>query len=397
MAKERWIKPRHRFVRKYLGGIFLPYARRRYGIEIEPFDPKGRPHLILMNHQTAYDQFFISMAYPGAVYYVASEDLFSIGFVSRLIEFLVAPIPIKKSTSDLAAVKYCLRVAKEGGTIAMAPEGNRTFSGKTEHMKPAVAKLAKLLKMPIAFFRIEGGYGVHPRWSDVIRKGKMRAYISRVLEPEEYRSMTNEELFEVIERELYLDETELPYSYVHPKRAEYLERILYVCPECGLSEFESHGDTVECLRCGRRARYTEEKTFEGDFPFKNMKEWYEWQEKYISDLDPAQFVDAPVYTEEVQFSLVHIRKKKTRLSKNASLQLYGDRFLCRTEEKTYEFPFDAVTAVSVLGRNKLNIYTENELYQVKSGKRFNAVKFANFYYHYINVKKGEHDAEFLGL
>ena len=58
-----------------------------------------------MNHQTAFDQFFIGMTFKGAVYYVASEDLFSNGWVSSLLRWLVAPIPIKKQTTPAATAQ----------------------------------------------------------------------------------------------------------------------------------------------------------------------------------------------------------------------------------------------------------------------------------------------------
>jgi hypothetical protein len=48
----------------------------------------------------------------------------------------------------------CLRVAREGGTIALAPEGNRTYSGKTEYMNPAIAALARKLALPIALYSV---------------------------------------------------------------------------------------------------------------------------------------------------------------------------------------------------------------------------------------------------
>lgn len=112
------------------------------------------------------------MIYRGPVYYVASEDLFSNGFVSGLLRYAVAPIPIRKQTTDIRSVMNCIKVAKEGGTIAIAPEGNRTFSGRTEYIKPSIVGLVRVLKLPVAFIRIEGGYGVQPRWSDVVRKGK---------------------------------------------------------------------------------------------------------------------------------------------------------------------------------------------------------------------------------
>ena len=65
---------------------------------------------------------------------------------------------------------------------------------RRRRMNPAIAGLARMLKLPIALFRIEGGYGVHPRWSDVVRRGRMHAYVSRVIEPEEFAGLSKAEL-----------------------------------------------------------------------------------------------------------------------------------------------------------------------------------------------------------
>ena len=222
--KERvpWLRPRHRVVRNIAYAVLYPYTKLKYNIKIEPFREQGdRAYLILMNHQTAFDQFFVGMTFRGPVYYVASEDLFSNGWISSLLRWLVAPIPIKKQTSDVGAVKNCIRVAREGGTIAIAPEGNRTYSGRTGYMNPAIAGLARMLKLPIALFRIEGGYGVHPRWSDVVRRGRMRAYVSRVIEPEEFAGLSKAELESVIERGLYVDEGVADGTFESDRRAEY--------------------------------------------------------------------------------------------------------------------------------------------------------------------------------
>ena len=155
--KTQWVKPRHRIAVALVHLFFGFYVRMRYHITIEPFREQcKRPYLIVMNHQTAYDQFFVGMTFHRPVYYVASEDLFSMGWVSSLIRWLVEPIPIRKQTTDIQAVKNCIRVAREGGTICLAPEGNRTFHGKTIYMNPAIGGLAKKLGLPIAIFRIEG-------------------------------------------------------------------------------------------------------------------------------------------------------------------------------------------------------------------------------------------------
>ena len=197
--RQKWVKLRHRIISSLASRVLRPYITLKYHVKIERFkEQNGRQYCIVMNHQTAFDQFFIGLAFKGPVYYVASEDLFSNGFISKLLRWAVAPIPIKKQVTDIKAVMNCMRVAKEGGNIGIFPEGNRTFSGETTYINPAIGGLAKKLGLPIAFFKIEGGYGVQPRWSDVRRKGKMSAYVSSVLEPEEYKSWTNEQLYQPI-------------------------------------------------------------------------------------------------------------------------------------------------------------------------------------------------------
>lgn len=399
---KRWTKKRHSIITAVLRVFIAPYTTWRYGIKVERFKEQGsRPYLILMNHQTAFDQFFVAMAFKGPVYYLATEDIFSKGWVSSLIRWLVAPIPIKKQTTDLVAVVNCIKVAKEGGTIAIAPEGNRTYSGKTEYMSSSIATLARKIKLPIALFRIEGGYGIQPRWSDVIRKGKMRAYVSHVIEPEEYAELSNDELFALIEKGLYVDEGNAEHIFKSKKRAEYLERAMYVCPFCGLSEFESNGTIIRCKKCGRKIVYGEDTTLSGvgfDFLHRFVTQWYDYQKEYVNALDVMKYIDIPMYESSAMLSEVIVNKHKKRIRKVTQVRLYGDRItMDEAGELPLVFPFDEVSAVSVLGRNKLNIYHEKRVYQLKSDKRFNALKYVNIYYRYRNIHKGDIDGKFLGL
>ena len=395
--KKRWLRFRHRVVVPLIHIFFGPYVRWKYHIRIEPFRQEGRrPYLILMNHQTAYDQFFVGMTFRQPVYYIASEDIFSLGWVSDLIRWLVAPIPIRKQTTDIKAVKDCIRVAREGGSICLAPEGNRTFHGRTVYMNPAIASLAKKLELPIVFFRIEGGYGIHPRWSDVVRGGRMRSYVSRVMEPEEYAAMTKDQLMEVIRQELFVDEGRDTGAYPHPKNAEFLERAMYVCPECGLTTFESEGDIIRCTKCGLQVRHLPNKELEGigcAFPHRFVADWYDWQNDFIAGADLMALTEAPVYEETVQLSRVHLYQFKEPLKENATVRLYGDRI--SIDDQVY--PFETLGAVVVLGKNKINLYAGDDILQLKGGKRFNALKYVNFFHKYKNLKSGDSHGKFLGL
>lgn len=399
--RAKWLKFRHRIVRNVACAILKPYCIVKYGLKVERFkEQNGRQYLVLFNHQTGFDQFFVGMAFKGPIYYLASEDIFSLGFISSLLRYLVAPIPIKKQTTDIQAILNCIRVAKEGGTIALAPEGNRTYSGRTEYMSPAIASLARKLKLPIAIYHIEGGYGVHPRWSDVVRKGKMRGYVAQVIEPEEYAFLSDDELFAMIEKGLYVDEAVADGNFYHKKNAEYLERVLYVCPDCGLSTFESHNTTVKCLKCGKETEYLPSKELKGvgyDLPFRFVADWYNYQKDYVNNLNTLENCDAPLYDEMASIAEVVPYKKKIPLQENASVKLYGDRIVTTINENETAFPFAEVSAVSVLGKNKLNIYHKDKIYQLKGSKSFNALKYVNLYYRYKNIIKGDNNVKFLGL
>lgn len=399
---KQWVKPRHRFVRNLLYVLLYPYIRLRYGITIEKLKEQGdRQYVVLLNHQTPFDQFFLGVAFKGAVYYLATEDIFSLGWISSVIRYLVAPIPIKKQAADSAAVRNCIRVARQGGTIAIAPEGNRTYSGRTEYMNPTIVPLVKKLGLPVALFRIEGGYGVEPRWSDVKRRGKMRASVSRVIEPEELRALSDDQVMDIIREGLAVDEAKIGGEYHHKKSAEYVERALYVCPFCGFSKFESHGDTFACCTCHRQMRYLPNKQLEGigfALPHHDMGEWYHAQYDFVNAWDPRKHTETPVFTDVADLYRVIVYKHKERLHKAVAVALYGDRIAIN--EGTADemvFPFEEITAIAVLGRNKLNVYHGEQVYQLKGDKRFNALKYVNLCYRYKNISRGEENGIFLGL
>ncbi len=396
----RWCLPRHRTLRKLLAFPVWALTHLRYPVRIEK-ERSGGQALILFNHQTALDQFLVSLAFRQPVYYVASEDLFSVGPLARAMEYAVAPIPIKKQATDIRAVKTCLRVAKEGGTIAIAPEGNRTYSGRPCHMNPAIGSLAKKLGLPVLLFRIEGGYGVHPRWSDTVRRGPMRAYVSERIEPEELKKLSPAQLCERIRRGLDVDETQLPGRYRGGKRAEYLERMLYVCPKCGFSRFESRKNTVRCLSCGLEARYGEDKTFSCDdpaFSYRFAADWYAAQEDFVNALDTREHTETPLFRDEAALYRVILYERKELLRKRAAVALYGDRIVIdEGTQGELVLPFGELSTVTVLGKNKLNLYHGETLCQLKGDKRFNALKYVQICARSKNIAGGDLDGKFLGL
>ena len=73
-----------------------------------------------------------------------------------------------------------------------------------------------------------------------------------------------------------------------------------------------------------------------------------------------------------------------------SILAVSDNLISNVKYKVEEF-----TGIEV---EKINIYVEDKVYQIKSDARFNALKYVNFFYHYKGIEKGDSDGkQFLGL
>ena len=108
--------------------------------------------------------------------------------------------------------------------------------------------------------------------------------------------------------------------------------------------------------------------------------------------------EAPLFRDQGQLSEVILYKRKQLLFDKVNISLYGDRVLIENPDGTQiNMPFGEMTAAAVLGRNKLNLYFGDHVYQIYGGKRFNAMKYVNFFHRYQNIIRGEENGEFLGL
>ena len=395
--KNTWIKPRHRRWWNFANWLLRPIVDHGYNMEIVPFEDNKGQYLVLCNHQTPFDQFFISRMFKGNIYFVCTEDLLSNNLFGGIIKHTIQPIPIQKGAMDFGVIKACAKVAKEGGTIIVFPEGNRTYSGKTGHIKPTIAKLAKFLKLPIALVKEQGGYSIEPRWSSVIRKGKGKIAVSKVLQYDEYKSLSDDQLYALICNELYVDDSVDTGIYKCKRPAEYIERAMYVCPHCGLTTFVSNKNTFSCTKCGTTVTYGQNKQFTpivGQFPFANMGQWFSYQCDFVNNLSLDMPTDEILYTDKVSLSEVIVGKRKKLLFKNMSMRMYADRIECTEKKQT--FNYDDITGMAVMGRNKLNFVHNGKTYQLKGNKRFNALKYMNIFYRYKNIKECQ-NGTFLGI
>lgn len=122
-----------------------------------------------------------------------------------------------------------------------------------------------------------------------------------------------------------------------------------------------------------------------------MAQWYQYQESYVNQLDTFAHIEQPLYEDTATLSRVEPYKRKVRLEKDARVWLYGNRLQIGNRTLFFE----DISVITVLGKNKLNVYHNDGLYQLKGDVRFNALKYVNIFHRHKNQLAGEGD--FLGI
>lgn len=393
-----WIKKRHYRVKTLLVKIFRKTLKKK-NIEFETYDLKG-PCVILCNHQTSLDQFILSAVVNDPLYLMATEDLFSNGFISRVLEYLVAPISKTKSLPDLSSVKKCMNIIKENGMIGIFPEGNRTYNGHLCQIDDGIAKLIKKLNCDVHVFNISGGYAFEPRWSNYQTKSKVTCKKVKTLTKEELKDLDVNDLYTMLIN--YLDPKDFNNEYkVNNVTAESMERLFYYCPKCHcISSICSKDNHVFCTKCDFDAIYTPSLKFKTNFEPLNNKSVYDWNliqdnfmnAKSIDELNDLLFNDKSIKLYKVNLNVNKKLIGKGEVSMNGSLLTFNFK------KNKIEIDNNDIIGMTCLGRKKLGIYLKDKLiYQIKGKDNFNPVKYMNMFYRYKNIKGGNENDRFLGI
>ena len=134
---------RHQKIWRGLYALANRWICRKFNMTHEDLHVEG-PVLLIPNHVSAWDPLLVAMSLRDKqVYYVASEHIFRLGFVTKLLEWLVGPIPRRKASSGADTVKACLRHLRAGHSICLFAEGEQSWDGLTQPIFPATGKLAK--------------------------------------------------------------------------------------------------------------------------------------------------------------------------------------------------------------------------------------------------------------
>ena len=336
---------RHVKVWRFLHPIVRFVLRIILNCRIRPEKHEG-PYLVLCNHTMDWDPLIAGAGFSDQMYFVTSEHLMRQGFISKLLNWLQAPITRQKGGNAAGTVKAILRHLKAGYNVCFFPEGNRCWDGVTRPFPASTGKLVRSCGCRLITYRISGGYFASPRWTgSKLRRGKVDGKVVGSYSPEELRAMSAEEINELIARDIYEDayatQEKEPVKFKGTKLAQHLESLLFSCPKCGaMHRMKSRGNSFSCLECGMKTEFTPSGYFEGgELPFRTVLQWNLWQEERIKELCESAG-EEPIFTDsEMELHTVE-SAKGLELVGQGEVKLYRNRI---------ELPGDVVLDGSEIG------------------------------------------------
>lgn len=213
--------------------------------------PKEEPFLLLPNHASMLDPFWVGVPVPRGVRSMASASLLRIPVVGAFLK-MCGCFPKMKYTRDKGAMENMQRYYDEGYAILIFPEGNRCWNGETQVIGPGIGRLIKRMQCQVVYARLNTAYLVKPRWAKYSRSIPVEVEYDG---PYTYDAdMSVEALTAEVQKKLtVVPQLSEPAKVKGKKMAVGLPQYLWACPDCftleSLKVQKGNQNAVACSSC----------------------------------------------------------------------------------------------------------------------------------------------------
>ena len=142
--------------------------------------PDNGPYVIMHNHSSFLDLFFLPTVIKGKYTALVAAKNFKIPLIGSILNRIKA-IPIHRfnHTKALEALKIAEQRIKEGYHLAIFPEGTRTITGKLNPFKKGGFHIAINTNTQILPVIVKGLYNIKPKNRWTINKGIAKMIIAK--------------------------------------------------------------------------------------------------------------------------------------------------------------------------------------------------------------------------
>lgn len=128
--------------------------------------PKKGAFIAAANHASYMDHMIIASYIIShlnrKVHFLAKKEHFD-NLLKKTWHNYAGAIPVDRQKGGKKALKLGVKALKEGKIIAIHPEGTRTLTGKLQHAKTGVARLALSAKVPVVPIGLIGTFEMLPK------------------------------------------------------------------------------------------------------------------------------------------------------------------------------------------------------------------------------------------
>jgi 1-acyl-sn-glycerol-3-phosphate acyltransferase len=122
LAREKGVsRPLYALVR----ALLVPFMRTYFRMHIagaEHIPPEG-PAIVAPNHKSFYDSFFIAACTRRQLRFMAKSELIDASYGRLLVR--LGAFPVRRGRSDAEALETARAILRQGGLLALFPEGTR--------------------------------------------------------------------------------------------------------------------------------------------------------------------------------------------------------------------------------------------------------------------------------
>jgi 1-acyl-sn-glycerol-3-phosphate acyltransferase len=124
--------------------------------------PAHGPALLLINHQSFLDSFFVGTPLARPISFLARDSLFRIPVVGWIVKKSYT-MPVNRESASSSSLRLAIERLKQGFLVGIYPEGTRSTDGQIAPLKPGFIALVRRADVPVIPVGIAGSGAALPR------------------------------------------------------------------------------------------------------------------------------------------------------------------------------------------------------------------------------------------